>query len=151
MMDRLVRGAFGDIARLYAFPAAVYFGKHLIVLKGRQDLIRALSAYRSILITAGLSLIGTEVIGKPMTERDRFTVSVANTYFAVDGSEIGKSQVRYFVQREGGAPKIRLVEYVHWPFPDQLAQHPVLAALAGVPRPQPAAPASARRAVEIVH
>lgn len=116
MVDCLTSGQIADIASLYKYPSAVYFGDDVIVFNDAEELIFALEAYRAILMRRGLAVVETALLDAPDVEQDRFSVTVGNRYLDGSGQQFGSSKIRYYLQREeNNCLKIRLVEYLDWP------------------------------------
>lgn len=115
VVDYFARGNLQAITELYDFPAVVYVGEHILVFDSQRDLLRALHVYRSILMKHHLSLVTTSVVRPPHVKGNRFTVEVSNEYFKSSGGKIGAARIRYFLQRDKGCAKIRMVEYLEWP------------------------------------
>lgn len=123
MVDHLASGNLPAISAMYQYPAAVYFGEHVLVLKNEEELLQALGLYRTILSKHGLSFVLTNILQHPDLESDRFIVEVANRYIDNRNWEFGSSRIRYFVQRELGCAKIRMVEYLDWPCGNALKEN----------------------------
>ncbi|MEL7090842.1 MAG: hypothetical protein AAFN94_03815 [Pseudomonadota bacterium] len=123
MVTHLTQNNLTDIADYYSYPAAVYFDTKVIVLQSREELLHAVGVYRSTLASRRLARIVTRVIEAPRVKRDRFTVMVKNRYFDVSNQDIGTSRIRFYVQRERGCLKIRLVEYLDWPCARELQEN----------------------------
>lgn len=151
MIDRLTRGDLDAILPHYAFPAAVYFGERILVLNTPDDFMRAITAYRAILVRNGLRLASTELCSTPRLRRRTFTVTVANSYFDGTGGLIGTSRIRYFLERAGTCARIRLVEYQDWPFPSDIAADAALKSLCAAPAGRYRAPRAARAAYAAIH
>ena len=62
MVEEFARGDLQSITRFYEFPAAVYFGDRMILLRSEADFLRALGAYRAILLRHDLKRVETRVV-----------------------------------------------------------------------------------------
>lgn len=123
LVDRFTRGQLMDLAEMHAPPVAVYFGDRILVLQTREDLYAALTAYRAILVRAGLAFVQTTILGTPRFEQDRFSMRVRNVYFDRNGLPFDDSEITYFLERDpeaGNQPRIRLAEYDRWPCAEEV-------------------------------
>ena len=121
LVDHFSRGRIDKVARCYAFPAVLYIGPDVLVLWEEADLRDFIETYRGIMLDRGLDHVASDVIDTTKTEKQGFAVTVRNTFYNAQGTVIGESAVRYFLQRENPCLRIRLVEYLEWPFRDDLA------------------------------
>lgn len=121
LVDHFSRGRIDKVAQFYAFPAVLYIGPDVLVLWEEADLRDFIETYRGIMLDRGLDHVASDVIDTTKTEKQGFAVTVRNTFYNAQGTVIGESAVRYFLQRENPCLRIRLVEYLEWPFRDDLA------------------------------
>jgi hypothetical protein len=139
LVDDFTRGRLADLLDMFAFPLAVYAGDRVFVFGSGSELIEGMTAYRGLLVKAGLALIETTIQGTPRHSQRQFTLRVRNRYFDRSGTDFDHSEITYFMERtdDGTRALIRLVEYDRWPLADDLAGDPVLAALSqhGAARP----------------
>jgi hypothetical protein len=131
LVDSFTLGRFQDIRDMYALPLAIYAGDRLFVFSTWDDLVEGMSAYRTVLVKAGLAMVETTVVGTPRHAQRQFTLRVRNRYFDRAGAEIDHSEITYFMERTDGEThaRIRLVEYERWPLDEDLFRDQALAAL----------------------
>lgn len=123
LVDRFTRGQLMDLTEMFATPVAVYFGDRILVLQTREDLHTTLTAYRAILVRAGLAVVQTTILGTPRFEQNRFSMRVRNVYFDRNGLPFDDSEITYFLERDpeaGNLPLIRLAEYDRWPCAEEV-------------------------------
>lgn len=121
LVDHFSHGRVSEIARFYAFPAVLYVGPDVLVLWEEHDLRAFITAYRGIMVRAGLDHVRSEVVETARTGKHGVAVSVRNTFYNAQGREIGTSAAKYFLKSERPCSRIRLVEYLEWPFREELA------------------------------
>ncbi len=89
------------------------YARDAVIALEREESIRLfLRNYRRALLAHGVK---SAVVQISEAKRDRFGMEnylVAPTCLDADGSPIGEEQLRYFVRRIEGAPRIEMVEQV---------------------------------------
>ncbi len=122
LADRFLQGRMGEIVDLFSFPAVVYVGEKVIVLDTPDQMLTALSQYRSVLSDEWLSLITSSIVDTDCESGEVCKVAVENRYFATDGRELGTAKINYFGEGRAADRKISMVEYLEWPCPDRVAE-----------------------------
>lgn len=122
LADRFLQGRMGEIIDLFLFPAVVYVGEKVIILDTPDQMLTALSRYRSVLSDEWLSLITSSIVDTDCESGEVCKVAVENRYFATDGSELGAAKINYFGEGSAADRKISMVEYLEWPCPQRIAE-----------------------------
>ncbi len=114
MVDRFVCGDFDRIASAYEFPAAVYWGDAMRILRDKNDLMYALSSYRAAMLEMGVRSASSKAMYERKKSAGRLAVVVFNQYFDESGEPVCSSKIRYFVKCSNN-PRVQMVEYLKRP------------------------------------
>ncbi|MEO0390661.1 MAG: hypothetical protein AAF218_06940 [Pseudomonadota bacterium] len=113
-------------ARL-AFPAAIYIGKHLMVLSRAEDAEAALHVFQRTLVFNGVRHMHCEVDAVELPRAGRQRAWVQWSYQNAAGQELRRDQVMY-VLRNADAPhtaQIEMMEYTALAFPALVEELPL--------------------------
>ncbi len=108
----LLDGDLSPVLRAIRAPLVMYAPDAVIALEREESVRLFLRNYRRALLARGAK---SAVVQVPEAIRDRFGMEsylVTHTFLEDDGSPIGEEQLRYFVRRIEGAPRIEMVEQV---------------------------------------